>query len=134
MKAMNIQPRNDLFAGVLDTIAESLGRSPERTAILRANSEAASAKAANSPFAFEAADGPPRKGWLARAGNWLWQREMRGVDAYVARADDTFAALDRWLWKQRNRETEAWLAKSQDLFELEARIRHLERGPQARIF
>jgi len=134
MKVMKIQPRNDLFTGVLDTIAESLGRSPERTAILRANSASANAKAANAPFAYEAADGAPRKGWLARAGNWLWQREMRGVDAYVARADDTFAALDRWLWKQRNRETEAWLAKSQDLFELEARIRHLERGPQARIF
>ena len=38
-------------------------------------------------------------------------------------------ALDRWLWKQRHRETEAWLAQSQDIFELEARIRELEREP-----
>jgi hypothetical protein len=55
------------------------------------------------------------------------------VDAYIARSDAMFAALDRWLWKQRMRETEAWLAQSQDRFELEARIRELERRPCARI-
>jgi len=56
------------------------------------------------------------------------------VDAYIARSDAMFAALDRWLWKQRMRETEAWLAQSKDVFELEARIRELERGPRTHIF
>jgi hypothetical protein len=43
-------------------------------------------------------------------------------------------ALDRWLWKQRARETEAWLAQSKDVFELEARMRELERRPPTRIW
>ena len=133
MKVLNIQTVNPIFSGVFDVIAESLGRPPARTAMLRAKADAGNVSAANSPFEVPTAD-PTRESWLAKAGNWLWQRQMRGVDAYVARADDMFAALDRWLWKQRNRQTEAWLAKSQDLFELEARIRHLERGPQSRIF
>ena len=63
-----------------------------------------------------------------RAGNWLRRRQIRGVDAHVSRADDLFAALDGWAWKQRIRETEEWLAQSQDVFELERRIRQLERG------
>ena len=105
MKRLESYPRNTLFAGVLDSIAESLGR--------------------------------PKEGgqsWLARTGSRLWRRQLRGVDAYIARADSMFAALDRWLWKQRARETEAWLAQSKDVFELEARIRELERGPPSRIF
>ena len=59
MKAMNINP-NDLFGGVFDVIAESLGSSPERTAILRANSKR---RAQRPPIALalEAADGPPGK-------------------------------------------------------------------------
>ena len=68
-----------------------------------------------------------KPGWLARMGDWLLHRQMRGVDAHVARADGMFAALDRWLWRQRMRETEAWLAQAKDLFELEVRIRELER-------
>ena len=133
MKALNIQNVNPAFSGVFDLIAESLGRAPARTAMLRARADPVSVSAANSSFDAPT-DQPARESWLVKAGNWLWQRQIHGVDAYVSRADDMFAALDRWLWKQRNRQTEAWLAKSQDLFELEARIRHLERGPQSRIF
>ena len=105
MKRLESYPRNALFAGVLDSIAESLGR--------------------------------PKEGgqsWFARTGSRLWRRQLRGVDAYIARADSMFEALDRWLWKQRARETEAWLAQSKDIFELEARIRELERRPPSRIF
>ncbi|MEO8675219.1 MAG: hypothetical protein ABI569_06535 [Casimicrobiaceae bacterium] len=133
MKALNIQSVNPIFSSVFDVIAESLGRPPARTAMLRAKADSVNLSAANSPFE-ASADEPAHESWFVKACNWLWQRQMRGVDAYVARADDLFAALDRWLWKQRTRQTEAWLAKSQDLFELEARIRHLERGPQSRIF
>ena len=107
MKVMESNPRTTFLSGVLDVIAESLGRP-------------------------SAAPAKPR--WLSRIGAWLWNRQLRGVDAYIAKSDAMFAALDRWLWKQRMRETEAWLAQSQDRFELEARIRDLERSPCARIF
>lgn len=106
MKATQTHPRNTLFAGVLDAIAEALGR----------------------PVLSK-----PRSGWLARIGTRLWSRQLRGVDAYIARSDSTFASLDRWLWRQRMRDTEAWLAQSHDRFELEARIRELERRPSGRI-
>jgi hypothetical protein len=107
MKAMESRRRNTFFADVLDVIAESLGRPPAAT---------------------------PRPNWLTRIGVWLWSRQVLGVDAYIARADAMFEALDRWLWKQRMRETEAWLAQSQDRFELEARIRELERRPSSGIY
>jgi len=107
MKILGNNHRTDLFGGVIDTIAESLARErPKRS----------------------------EQGWLEQAGARFWRRQVRGVDAYIARADSMFAALDRWLWKQRARETEAWLAQSKDVFELEARIRELERGPPSRIF
>jgi len=36
--------------------------------------------------------------------------------------------LDRWLWKQHVRETESYLAGAQDIFDLEERMRRLERS------
>src|SRR6476646_7811391 len=36
--------------------------------------------------------------------------------------------LDAWFWRQAQREQEAYLAKSLDVFDLERRIRALERG------
>lgn len=106
MKSLNTQYR-PAFAGVLDAIAEGLGRHPVPA---------------------------PRRGWLTRLGSRFWNRQLRGVDAYIERADSLSAALDRWLWKQRTRETEAWLAQSKDVFELEARLRELERRPPTRIW
>ena len=38
-------------------------------------------------------------------------------------------AFDNWLYRQQVKQREAYLAQSQDIFELEARIRHLERRP-----
>ncbi len=107
MKTMESYLENTFLADVLRVIAESLGR----------------------PSA-----APATPHWLGRVGTWIWNRQLRGVDAYIAKSDAMFAALDRWLWQQRHRETEAWLAQSQDRFELEARIRELERSPCARIF
>src|SRR4029450_2378508 len=106
MKAFNTDPR-PACAGVLDAIAEALGRSSMPS---------------------------PRRGWLTRLGSRFWNRQLRGVDAYITRADSLSAALDRWLWKQRARETEAWLAEAKDIFELEARLRELERRPPSRIW
>lgn len=67
-------------------------------------------------------------GWFARLGEWIFRRQLRGTRFYLKEPEDIFADLDRWLWKQHVRETEAWLAKSHDVYELEARIRELERG------
>ena len=40
------------------------------------------------------------------------------------------AALDNWFYRQRVAERERYLAQSQNIFELEARMRELERRPQ----
>ena len=39
------------------------------------------------------------------------------------------AALDHWFHRQRMKERDAYLAQSQNVYELEARIRRLERRP-----
>ena len=106
MKTLETQPK-PLSLGILDVIAEALGR-PRQP--------------------------PSQPGWFARVGAKFWRRQLRGVDAYIERADSVSEALDRWLWKQRAHETEAWLAQSKDVFELEARIRELERRPPTRIW
>lgn len=36
--------------------------------------------------------------------------------------------LDRWLWRQEARAREAYLARSKDIYELEERIRRMERS------
>jgi hypothetical protein len=107
MKSFEYSLSSAPLARVIDVIAEALGR--------------------REP-------GSPNKSRFARMASRFWHRQLRGVDAYIARADSMFAALDKWLWKQRVRETEAWLAQSKDLFELEARIRELDRAPNGRIF
>jgi len=42
--------------------------------------------------------------------------------------------LDHWLWTQQQRDVEAYLAKATDLYDLEVRIRTLERNPSSRSF
>lgn len=42
--------------------------------------------------------------------------------------------LDHWFWKHEQREVEAHLAKSKDVYDLEARIRDLERGVICRYY
>lgn len=39
------------------------------------------------------------------------------------------SALDRWFYDQRMKERDAYLGRSQDIFELESRMRDLERRP-----
>ena len=75
-----------------------------------------------------------RPGFLGSIGERMWRRQLRSVDLQIARSDDLFANLDRWLWKQHQRETEAWLAQAADVHDLEARIRHLERNRDGRVF
>lgn len=45
-----------------------------------------------------------------------------------------FERLDRWVYRQEQREREAWLSGAQDVFELEARIRQLERSVGSRYY
>jgi len=55
-------------------------------------------------------------------------------DAAVDPPPPRFTWLDRlgqWFASQRQNDIEAYLAKSQDVFELEARIRDLERSPRS---
>ena len=42
--------------------------------------------------------------------------------------------FDRWLWRQQLREREAYLAESKDIYELEERIRRLERTVGSRYY
>ena len=45
-----------------------------------------------------------------------------------------FERIDRWLWRQQLREREAYLSGAQDIFELEDRIRRLERSVGSRYY
>jgi hypothetical protein len=45
-----------------------------------------------------------------------------------------FERLDRWMYRLQQREREAWLGSSQDIFELEDRIRLLERSVGSRYY
>jgi hypothetical protein len=66
-------------------------------------------------------------------------RENRGPIAPADAADKRapregllqrwMTAVDNWLYRQTVRERERYLAKAKDVFELEERMRHLERRP-----
>jgi len=126
MKAAQSHCGTTIFGGFVAAVLEGLG------APRRASSQAL-ALACPSASAGHAAS-PARPGFLGRLGERLWRRQLNSMDLQIARSDDLFASLDRWLWKQHQRETEAWLAQSVDVHDLEARIRHLERNRDGRVF
>jgi hypothetical protein len=45
-----------------------------------------------------------------------------------------FDRLDGWFWRQAQRDQEAYLAGSRDIYDLEQRIRRLERAAGSRFF
>ncbi|HEV2978888.1 MAG TPA: DUF3563 family protein [Casimicrobiaceae bacterium] len=45
-----------------------------------------------------------------------------------ARSGGVFDRLDHWFWRQAQRDREAYLAGARDIYELEERIRRLERS------
>jgi len=45
-----------------------------------------------------------------------------------------FERIDRWFWRQHMRDREAYLAGAQDIFELERRMRRLERSVGSRYY
>ena len=68
---------------------------------------------------------PPRS-------EWPIERQERAREPAVAEnaaaRRGLLERLDHWFWKQEQRAVEAYLAKSTDIYELEKRIRDLERG------
>jgi hypothetical protein len=42
--------------------------------------------------------------------------------------------LDHWFWKREQQEREAYLAAATDIYDLEVRIRNLERGTRSRHY
>ncbi len=117
-------PYGTTISGLLAAFTEAFGAEPKAWAGVSAPPGTAASKAT----------GRKRPGLLARMGEQLWRRQLGSVDLHLARSDDLFASLDRWLWKQHQRETEAWLARAVDVHDLEARIRHLERNRDGRVF
>jgi hypothetical protein len=51
-----------------------------------------------------------------------------------ARRAGFFERIDRWFWRQQMRDREAYLAGAHDIFELEERIRRLERSVGSRYY
>lgn len=49
------------------------------------------------------------------------------------RSRGLFERLDAWLWRQAQREHETYLAGARDIYELEARIRRLERCGRSQL-
>jgi hypothetical protein len=130
MKTTQDHITNGPFGGVFGLIADSLGQ----TCQFPPAGSTASAKGLRQACTAPASAAPERApGMLARAGRWIWRRQMRGIAPQLARSHDVFERLDRWLWRQQMREIESYLAQSQDVFDLERRIKHLERGPDPRF-
>jgi hypothetical protein len=58
------------------------------------------------------------------------RREPRAPKAHTV---GLFDRLDAWFWRQAQREQDAYLAGSRDIYELEQRIRRLERSSGSRF-
>jgi hypothetical protein len=61
--------------------------------------------------------------WIARSPKSVAPTRSNGKDQL-----SLMERFDRWLWKQHVRDREAYLADAQDIFDLEERIRRLERS------
>ncbi len=68
-------------------------------------------------------------------GDALCARPRTGAHKRVPRTrSGLLARIDAWFWRQRQRAMETYLAQSQDVFELERRIRDLERSVGSRYY
>jgi hypothetical protein len=61
-------------------------------------------------------------------------KRNRTAGSADTRTPGIFERIDRWFWRQQLREREAYLAGAQDIFELEERIRRLERSVGSRYY
>jgi hypothetical protein len=76
---------------------------------------------------------------LARSADLLGTTMSLPVDRPAPRSSSRprvswLERIDHWFEAQRSRSREAWLAQSQDVFELERRIRELERASGSRYY
>jgi len=55
-------------------------------------------------------------------------------DETAAPAPRLLDRLDAWFWKMEQRALEEYLGKAQDVYDLEVRIRDLERAPMSRYY
>lgn len=62
------------------------------------------------------------------------ERSAREDGAAAPRRRGVWAAMDDWFWRQQLRARDAYLAQSRDVFELEARMRELERNIGGRYY
>ena len=54
--------------------------------------------------------------------------ESQPAQSAGKRSPGIFERIDRWFWRQQMRDREAYLAGAQDIYELEERLRRLERS------
>jgi hypothetical protein len=67
-------------------------------------------------------------------GDALPVRPRAAAHKRVPPRSGLLARIDAWFWRQRQRALDAYLGQSQDLFELERRIRDLERNIGSRYY
>ena len=67
-------------------------------------------------------------------GSAFSARSRRHGHKRVPPRSGLLARIDAWFWRQRQRELDAYLGQSQNVFELERRIRDLERNVGSRYY
>ena len=67
-------------------------------------------------------------------GDALMPQGHHGLAPAKAAHSSLLDRLDAWFWRQRQRADESYLARSQDVFELERRMRELERSVGSRYY
>jgi hypothetical protein len=60
--------------------------------------------------------------------------ENRPAQSADTRSSGILERIDRWFWRKQMRDRETYLAGAQDIFELEERIRRLERSGGSRYY
>ena len=79
-------------------------------------------------------DDPGLSGTWAKLTRALgFEAQRRDTRAPNPRSVGFFERLDGWFWQQAQREQEAYLARSRDIYDLEQRIRRLERCSGSRF-
>ena len=74
---------------------------------------------------------PALAGFIGASGK---RPPAAGTAGPAAQSSSFLERLDRWFWRQQLREREAYLSGARDIFELEDRIRRLERSVGSRYY
>jgi hypothetical protein len=71
--------------------------------------------------------------WAKVSQALLFNPLRRDAGQSKARSGSLFDRLDHWFWRQAQRDREAYLAGARDIYELEERMRRLERSGRSSI-